>query len=84
MSVTKPQPYTPLEKSELNTVDKLMREHCPKLRTRVVSQLRQQEHYIQLQRLHVEKIHESISDRLRDLADSVEDLEQSEIDTAHG
>jgi len=75
MSVLKEQPYTPLDDKELKEVQKALKKECPKLFVRVVSQLRQQEHYLQLQRAHRATINKSASEQLYELAESVEEME---------
>ena len=74
------QPYTPLTKEELNKVDKVLKTHCKGLCIQVYSQLSQQEHNLHLQRAHTYKISATLADQLRDMADSVETLEDHECD----
>ena len=80
MSVTKAQPYEPLDKTELREVEKALNKHCKELTGRVRSQLMQQQRFIDLQRVHVDCINETLADKLRDIADSVETLEDHECD----
>lgn len=72
MAVQKIQHYTPLDTNELKEVEKALK--GSKLLVRVISQLRQQEHYLELQRIHQTLIHRSYADDLRDIADAYEEM----------
>lgn len=74
------QPYTPLTKDELKTLDKVLKAHCKELRVQVYSQISQQQYNLDIQRAHMYKREASIADQLRDLADRVESLEEHECD----
>ncbi len=73
MPILKPQHYTPLDKHELKEVEKALKGSS--LLVRVISQLRQQDHYLELQRAHFNAIHRNYADDLRDIADAYEVLE---------
>jgi ribosomal protein L2 len=77
MSIQKEQPYTPLTKEELKTIQSTLNKNpnTKKLTTRVISQLRNQEHYNDLLRAHQQQIHKDPADTLRDIADDLESLQ---------
>ena len=67
--------YTPLSDSELKKVERLMKAHAPELRVQVVSQLREQERNLLLQRAHADGLNKSGSQMLYELAETMEQLE---------
>lgn len=77
MSIQKQQPYEPLTNEELREVEKCMSKHCKGLMVRVVSQLRQQEHNLQLQRAHTYNVSATLSQRLADILEDIEALEDT-------
>lgn len=81
MSIQKPQHYTPLDDKELKEVQKALK--GSQLLVRVISQLKQQEHYLELQRVHYNAIHRNYADELRDIADAYEELEEKCYDLEH-
>lgn len=72
MSIQKEQHYTPLNDKELKEVKTALK--GSKLLIRVISQLMNQEHYLELQRVHHNVIHRDVVDVLRDIADDYETM----------
>ena len=66
------QHYTPLDDKELKEVQKALK--GSPLVVRVISQLKNQEHYLDLQRVHHNVIHRDVVDVLRDIADDYETM----------
>lgn len=72
MFIQKQQHYTPLDEKELKEVQKALK--GSPLMVRVISQLRDQEHYLELQRVHRNIINRDVVDVLRDIADDFETM----------
>jgi predicted nucleic acid-binding Zn-ribbon protein len=85
MPVQHQQPYTPLVESEIKAIQTTLNKNpdTKKLTARVISQLRTQEHYNELQHAHRKLIHKSTADTLRDIADEVDSLNDKIDDLEH-
>lgn len=83
MAIQKEQHYTPLNDNELREVKTALK--GSKLLARVISQLMQQERYLELQRAHHNIIHRDTIDVLRDIADEYEAMRDkiNELETNH-
>ena len=83
MAIQKPQHYTPLDTSELKEVQKALKGNP--LMSRVISQLSQQERYLELQRAHHNIIHRDPVDVIRDIADEYEMMREkiTELENNH-